>query len=66
MVGINATQLKGIPEVIAIPYGDGKLRATLAAMRSGLVHSLVTHAALATALLEAGSLSAQTVLETPG
>ena len=56
MVGISASQLKGIPEVIAIPYGDGKLKATLAALRSGLVHSLVTHAALASALLEAGSL----------
>jgi DNA-binding transcriptional regulator LsrR (DeoR family) len=52
--------------VIAIPYGDGKLEATLAALRSGLVHSLVTHAALASALLEAGSLSAQTVVETSG
>jgi DNA-binding transcriptional regulator LsrR (DeoR family) len=66
MVSISASQLKDIPEVIAIPYGDGKLEATLAALRSGLVHSLVTHAALATALLEAGSLSAQTVVETSG
>jgi DNA-binding transcriptional regulator LsrR (DeoR family) len=66
MVGISASQLKDVPEVIAIPYGDGKLEATLAALRSGLVHSLVTHATLATALLEAGSLSAQTGVETSG
>jgi DNA-binding transcriptional regulator LsrR (DeoR family) len=66
MVGISASQLRGIPEVIAIPYGDGKLEATLAALRSGLVHSLVTHAALARALLQAGSLPAQTVAETSG
>jgi DNA-binding transcriptional regulator LsrR (DeoR family) len=66
MVGISATQLKGIPEVIGIPYGDGKLQATLAALRSGLVHSLVTHAALAAALLEAGSPSVQTAVETSG
>jgi DNA-binding transcriptional regulator LsrR (DeoR family) len=66
MVGISASQMKDIPEVIAIPYGEGKLEATLAALRSGLVHSLVTHAALARALLEAGSQSAQTVVETSG
>jgi DNA-binding transcriptional regulator LsrR (DeoR family) len=66
MVGISATQLKGIPEVIGIPYGAGKLQATLAALRSGLVHSLVTHAALAAALLETGSPSVQTAVETSG
>jgi DNA-binding transcriptional regulator LsrR (DeoR family) len=66
MVGISASQLKDIPEVIAIPYGEGKLEATLAALRSGLVHSLVTHATLATSLLEAGSLSAQTGVEMSG
>jgi DNA-binding transcriptional regulator LsrR (DeoR family) len=51
MVAVNAAQLKAIPEVIAIPYGVRKASAVLAALRSGLVHSLVTHASLATALL---------------
>ena len=55
MVAISAAQLKDISEVIAIPYGDGKLEATQAALRSGLVHSV-----------EAGSLPAQTVAETSG
>jgi len=51
MVGINATQLRDVEEVIAIPYGIRKRDAVLAAVRSGLVNSLVTHASLARALL---------------
>ena len=51
MVGINASQLRDVDEVIAIPYGIRKRDAVLAAVRSGLVNSLVTHASLATALL---------------
>lgn len=51
MVGITATQLMAVDEVIAIPYGVQKRDAVLAAVRSGLVSSLVTHASLAAALL---------------
>lgn len=52
MVGISAAQMAGISEVIAIPYGEGKEAAALAALKSGLVHSVVTNASLATALLD--------------
>lgn len=52
LVGIDADQLRAVDEVIAIPYGVDKLPAVLAALRSGLITSLVTHAALAVALLE--------------
>jgi DNA-binding transcriptional regulator LsrR (DeoR family) len=51
MVGINAQQLQVVEEVIAIPYGLSKRPAVLAALRSGLVNSIVTHTALAAALL---------------
>lgn len=51
MVSITADQMKTIPEVIAIAYGVNKLAAVEAALRSGLVNSLVTHTSLATALL---------------
>jgi DNA-binding transcriptional regulator LsrR (DeoR family) len=51
LVGIDADQLRAVDEVVAIPYGVNKLPAVLAALRSGLVTSLVTHAGLAAALL---------------
>jgi DNA-binding transcriptional regulator LsrR (DeoR family) len=51
MVAISAIQMKAIPEVIAIPYGINKQPAVLAALRSGLVNSVVTHASLGSALL---------------
>jgi DNA-binding transcriptional regulator LsrR (DeoR family) len=51
MVGINARQLRSVGEVIALPYGTNKKAAVLAALRSGLVNSIVTHAGLAAALL---------------
>jgi len=54
MLGVDAAQLRAIPEVIGIPYGTVKAPAVLAAVRSGLVHSLVTHTALARALLGEG------------
>jgi DNA-binding transcriptional regulator LsrR (DeoR family) len=52
MIGISAEQLRAIPEVIAIGYGAAKATAVLAALRSGLVGGLVTHTALALALLD--------------
>jgi DNA-binding transcriptional regulator LsrR (DeoR family) len=53
MIGINAKQMRAIPELIVIVFGMAKLPALHAALRSGLVHGVVTHTALARALLEA-------------
>ncbi|MDP9436829.1 MAG: sugar-binding domain-containing protein [Actinomycetota bacterium] len=40
-----------MPEVLAVAYGTAKARADTAALASGLVDGLVTHTALADALL---------------
>lgn len=53
MIGITAAQMQAIPEVIGIVYGLAKVHAVLAAVRSGLVDSLVTHNTLANALIAA-------------
>jgi DNA-binding transcriptional regulator LsrR (DeoR family) len=53
MIGITAAQMRAVREVIAIVYGTAKVDAVLAAVRGGLVNSLVTHSTLATALIEA-------------
>jgi DNA-binding transcriptional regulator LsrR (DeoR family) len=60
MVAVSAAQLRAIPEVIAIPYGLNKQPAVLAALRSGLVDSVVTHATLAAALLDSNDPSSRT------
>ena len=52
MIGIRAEQMRAIPEVIVIPYGEAKGPAVRAALRSGLVGGIVTHTALAHAVLE--------------
>jgi DNA-binding transcriptional regulator LsrR (DeoR family) len=52
MIGVDAEQMRAIPEVIVIAYGATKGRALLAALRSGLVGGIVTHTTLAAALLE--------------
>src|SRR3954469_22088066 len=52
MIGITAEQMRAIPEVIVIPYGEGKCPAVRAALRSGLVGGIVTHTALAHAVLQ--------------
>jgi len=52
IVGLSAEQLRGIDTVLAIAYGEAKARATAAALRSGLVDGLVTHAGLARRLIE--------------
>jgi DNA-binding transcriptional regulator LsrR (DeoR family) len=52
LVGIDAAQLRSVPEVIAIVYGTAKAGAVHAAVRGGFVTSLVTHAAMASELLE--------------
>jgi DNA-binding transcriptional regulator LsrR (DeoR family) len=51
MIGISATQMLAVDQVLVIPYGIKKRRALLAAVSSGLVNSIVTHASLASALL---------------
>lgn len=51
MIGVTAAQMRAIPEVIAIVYGPAKVRAVLAAVRGGMVNSLVTHSTLAGALI---------------
>ncbi len=52
LISIGAEQLRAIPEVIGIPYGAEKAPAVRAALRSGVVSSLVTHSSLALALLD--------------
>jgi DNA-binding transcriptional regulator LsrR (DeoR family) len=51
MIVITAEEMRSIPEVIVIPYGMGKVPALRAAFRSGLVGGIVTHSALAHAVL---------------
>jgi DNA-binding transcriptional regulator LsrR (DeoR family) len=50
MIGMGS-ELRSVPEVLAVPYGESKAPAVRAAIRSRVVTSLVTHSALAEALL---------------
>jgi DNA-binding transcriptional regulator LsrR (DeoR family) len=52
MIAISAEEMRTIPEVIVIPYGIRKAPAVRAALRSGLVGGMVTHATLAQAVLD--------------
>jgi DNA-binding transcriptional regulator LsrR (DeoR family) len=52
LIGIDAEQLRAVPDVIAIAYGTPKAGAVRAALRGGFVKSLVTHAAMATELVD--------------
>ncbi|MDP9190005.1 MAG: transcriptional regulator [Actinomycetota bacterium] len=52
IIGIDAAQLQAVPEVIAIVYGTSKAGAVRAAVRGGIVTSLVTHASMASELLD--------------
>ena len=52
MIGVDATQMRAIPEVIVIAYGAAKVPAAHAVLRSGLVSGLVTHTSFAQALLD--------------
>ena len=52
LIGIRAEDLEAVPEVIAIVYGSQKAAAVHATLRSDFVTSVVTHTALASALLE--------------
>jgi DNA-binding transcriptional regulator LsrR (DeoR family) len=51
LIGIEAEQLRAVPEVIAIAYGTPKAPAVRAALRGGFITSLVTHASMARTLL---------------
>jgi DNA-binding transcriptional regulator LsrR (DeoR family) len=55
MIGITGEQMRAVPEVIAIVYGPAKVRAVLAAVRGGMVDSLVTHSTLAQSLIAAAA-----------
>lgn len=52
LIGIDAAQLHRIPEVIALAYAAEKADAARAAVRGGYVTALVTHTALARAMLD--------------
>jgi len=52
-IGIDAEHMRAIPDVIVIAFGMAKAPAPRAALRSGLVGGVVTHTALAQALLDA-------------
>ncbi len=51
MICMDADELARVRDVVAVPYGAAKAPAVLAAARSGLVTTLVTHTAMAAALL---------------
>ena len=52
LIGIDAEQLRNVPEVIGVVYGVAKADAVHAALRGGFLTSLVTHPTLARELLE--------------
>jgi DNA-binding transcriptional regulator LsrR (DeoR family) len=51
LIGIDAEQLHAVPDVIAVAYGTAKVDAVHAGIRGGFITSLVTHTAMASALL---------------
>lgn len=51
IIGIQPDQLRAVPEIIAIAYGNRKAHAVRAAIRGGFATSLITHASLARELL---------------
>jgi DNA-binding transcriptional regulator LsrR (DeoR family) len=52
MIAVSAEELTSIPEVVVVPYGVRKAPAVRAALRSGIVSGIVTHTALARAVLD--------------
>ena len=52
LIGIDARRLLAVPDVIGLVYGPAKADAVRAAVRGGLVTSLVTHGSMARALLD--------------
>lgn len=57
VVGLTGSQLHGIRHVIAIAHGTDRVEAIGAAVRGGLIDSLVTTAETADALLEGSAVS---------
>jgi DNA-binding transcriptional regulator LsrR (DeoR family) len=51
IIGIPARRLATVPDVTALAYGADKVEAVRAALRSGMVHGLVTTSELASRLL---------------
>jgi DNA-binding transcriptional regulator LsrR (DeoR family) len=51
IIGINAEQLRAVPEIIGIAYGTVKAEAVRAAVSGRLATSLITHASLAEKVL---------------
>jgi DNA-binding transcriptional regulator LsrR (DeoR family) len=51
IIGIEAEELRAVPEIIAIAYGTPKTQAVRAAIRGGFVTSLITHGSLGRELL---------------
>lgn len=51
VISVGAERLRAVPDVLAIAYGTAKVPAARAALRSGLLSGLVTHTAVARALL---------------
>ncbi len=51
IIGISASQLAAVPDVTALAYGADKVLAVASALRSGMVHGLVTTPDLAAGLL---------------
>jgi DNA-binding transcriptional regulator LsrR (DeoR family) len=52
LLGIDAEQLRDVPEVIGVVYGAPKADAVYAALQGGFLTSLVTHPAMARELLK--------------
>jgi DNA-binding transcriptional regulator LsrR (DeoR family) len=52
IIGVTAAELEAIDVVISVAYGEEKARAVSAALRGGFVNGLITHTALARALLD--------------
>ena len=51
VIGIEVEQLRRVPEIIAIAYGNEKAAAVTAAVRGGLITTLITNGSLARELL---------------
>ncbi len=52
LIAVDAEDLRAVDDVIALVYGSAKAHAVRAALQGGFVKSLVTHGAMARALLE--------------
>jgi DNA-binding transcriptional regulator LsrR (DeoR family) len=53
IIGIEPERMARVPEIVAIAYGEEKVAGVRAAVRGGLMTTLITHAPLARALIEA-------------